>query len=59
MTDDDVIELRAGTVVFTPRGVPHIHACDEQTEVEYVYFTHTGHDTVVDPPPATRHETVP
>jgi quercetin dioxygenase-like cupin family protein len=51
VTEDYVIELSAGTVVVTPRGVPHMHACDEQTEVEYLYVTHTGHDTVVDPAP--------
>lgn len=50
VTDDNVIELRSGTVVFTPAGVPHIHASDGQTEVEYVYVTRTGHDTQVQQP---------
>ena len=52
VTDDETIELSAGTVVFTPAGVPHRHASDEQSEVEYVYFTRTGDDTLVDPPPS-------
>lgn len=50
MTDDNESELRPGTVVFTPAGVPHIHALDEQTEVEYVYATRTGHGTQVQQP---------
>jgi quercetin dioxygenase-like cupin family protein len=48
VTDDGSIELRAGSVVFTPRRVPHVHVAADDDDVEYVYFTATGHDTVVD-----------
>lgn len=48
-TDDEVIELRPGSVVFTPSGVHHVHTANSDDDVEYVYFTATGHDTVVEP----------
>lgn len=48
VTDDGIIDLRPGSVVLTPRRVPHVHAAGKEDEVEYVYFTASGHDTVVD-----------
>lgn len=46
-TDDGTVSLSSGTVVFTPKGVPHVHAAGDDHEIDYVYFTQTGHDTVV------------
>lgn len=49
-TDERCIPLSSGSVVFTPEGVPHVHAADEGQDIDYIYLTRTGHDTVVTGP---------
>jgi len=40
-------ELRAGSVLLIPQGVPHVHATGDDEGAEIILFTATGHDTVM------------